>query len=215
VVICEFEPLPGNKKNQSSGPELPKQTKLFNYQDSAEELRNSTTRKSRPLHATRNIRYGPNSRNTVDLVGALNETQSQFISQTSLPLLFNTIVETISKLTNFNQMMFYPFNECKCGAAVSEYVNPVISDDPFISLHFPSSDLPQQTRELYRTDRVQILRNRTARKASLVYRNSEDLRNADLSCSYLRDVSPHQVQLFSDVDVCSALTISLIVENDL
>jgi len=215
IIICEFEPASTTRVEPSSSIGLKRHTRLFNYQASPEELKNSTTRKSRPLYATRNIRGGPPAGNAVDLVGALNEIQSQLISQTSLPLLFNTIVGTISELTGFDRVMVYRFDECKCGAVVSEYVNSLVSEDLFIGLHFPSSDLPQKTRELYTVDRVQILRNRTSHKASLVHRNSEEAPIRDLTGSYLRDAAPHQVQFLSDLDVCSALTISLIVVNDL
>jgi len=110
--------------------------------------------------------------------------------------------------------MLYRFDECKCGAVVSEYLDPVASEDLFIGLHFPSSDLPQWIRDLYQADRVQILRHRTSEPAALRYRDSE-APEVDMTRSYLRQVTPDKVQLFSDLDVSSAMNISLVVEGDL
>jgi light-regulated signal transduction histidine kinase (bacteriophytochrome) len=75
----------------------------------------------------------------------MNEIQSQLISSASIEALFGTIVGTVSELTGFDRVMLYRFDECKCGAVVAEYVNPLVSEDLFIGLHFPSSDLPLRT----------------------------------------------------------------------
>ena len=111
--------------------------------------------------------------------------------------------------------MVYRFDEYKCGAVVAEYLNPEVSKDLFMGLHFPSSDLPQWIRNLYQADRVQVLRNRTAETASLVYRGTSSYVHLDMTRSYLREVTPDKIQLFADLDVSSAMNISLVVDGDL
>jgi light-regulated signal transduction histidine kinase (bacteriophytochrome) len=187
---------------------------MLNYQATKQEWETSTKRKSKPLHALQG-RPDFSSGTSADLIGTMNEIQSQLIGSTSIEALFGTIVGTVSELTGFDRVMVYRFDECKCGAVVAEYVNPLVSEDLFIGLHFPSSDLPPRTRHLYKADRVQILRHRTSDTASLIYQSPDTVTALDLTGSYLRDVSPDQVKFFSDINVSSAMTISLVVEDDL
>jgi light-regulated signal transduction histidine kinase (bacteriophytochrome) len=155
------------------------------------------------------------SNNSTDLISAITEVQTQLISTTLIDLLFGIIIGTVSELTDSDRVMLYRFDECKCGAVVAEYLCPQISEDLFIGLHFPSSDLPIWIRELYKEDRAQILRSRTSDKTSIVYRNTNKLAKIDLTKAYLRDVAPDKVQLFADVDVSSAMSISLVVDGKL
>jgi hypothetical protein len=62
---------------------------------------------------------------------------------------------------------------------------------------------------------VHILRHRTSENVSLIYQSPDGVKVLDLTGSYLRDVSPDQVKFFSDINVSSAMTISLVVEDDL
>jgi light-regulated signal transduction histidine kinase (bacteriophytochrome) len=215
LIVCEFEPVydclnPDHGVPLHLGP-----TKILNYHPSAEEWNKSTGRASKPLNFLQHPLEGTSPVNSVDLISAIHEIQSQLISTTSLDMLFRIIVGTVSELTGFDRVMVYRFDECKCGAVVSEYLDPRASEDLFIGLHFPSSDLPQWIRDLYQADRIQILRHRTSEAASLRYRNTDRTPKVDMTRSYLRQVTPDKVQLFSDLDVSSAMNISLVVEGDL
>lgn len=222
LVVCEFEPIEPNSNTTQRRPHSQPQ-KILAYKPSDEEWHASTTRKSVPIRSLPklNSTTNPSSTHTSDLIGVVNEIQGQLISTTSIETLFGVAVGVVSEVTGFDRVMLYKFDECKCGAVVGEYVNPEASEDLFLGLHFPSSDLPQHTRLLYQKDPVQIMRNRTAERVSLVYKSrnddqsEEELTAVDLTPSYLRDVSPEQVDFFSDLNVCSAMSISLIVENDL
>jgi light-regulated signal transduction histidine kinase (bacteriophytochrome) len=219
IVICEFEPFSAGhdaQDNLSSATETPtKTTKIFSYQPSAEEWTKSTTRTSKPIHPWYRLKKENTSKSPADLINAITEVQTQLISTTSLESLFGVIVGTVSELTDFDRVMLYRFDECKCGAVVAEYLSPRVSEDLFIGLHFPSSDLPLWIRELYKHDRVQLLRNRTSKRTSIVYRNPDDLANIDLTKAYLREVSPDKIQLFADLHVTSAMSISLVVDGEL
>ncbi|KAE9366127.1 hypothetical protein N431DRAFT_549109 [Stipitochalara longipes BDJ] len=215
LILCEFEPAQDDLDSHRAilphlGP-----TKILNYYTSTEQWRRSTRRTSKPLHSLQYPLENTSPVSPVDLISAMHEIQSQLISTMSLDILFGTIVGTVSELTGFDRVMVYRFDECKCGAVVSEYLDPLVSEDLFIGLHFPSSDLPQWIRDLYQADRVQVLRHRTSRAASLRYRDTERIPELDMTRSYLRQVTPGKVQLFSDLDVSSAMNISLVVNGDL
>lgn len=215
LIVCEFEPLHEILDPYHSMPLRQEPTKLLNYHPSVKEWERSTIRTSKPLHFVQNSTHSTSSVHSVELIGAMHEIQSQLITTTSIDMLFGIIVGTISELTGFDRVMVYRFDECKCGAVVAEYLDPKASEDLFIGLHFPSSDLPQWIRNLYQADRVQILRNRTSETASLVYLSTDSTPSLDMTRSYLREITPEKVQLFSDLEISSAMNISLVVDGDL
>lgn len=215
-MICEFEPHhPGSDRAKRIQAGLRKPSKIFSYEPSAEERINSTTRTSKPLFPWHGFIDETSPNRSTDLINAVSQVQIQLITTTSIDSLFGVIVGTVSELADFDRVMVYRFDECKCGAVVAEYLCPQASDDIFIGLHFPSSDLPTWTRELYKEDRVQLLRSRTSPKTLIVYRNKNELGTADLTKSYMRDIGPDKVALFADLDVSSAMTIALIVDGEL
>lgn len=212
VLICEFEPVLHSGIIEK---DLRKPTKKLNYQPTPEERARSITRKSIPLFALKGVQDRSSAIGTADLISTLNEVQGQLASSTSMNNLFDTVVGTVSELTKFDRVMLYRFDEGKCGAVVAEIVNPQASEDVFIGLHFPSSDLLPGTRDLYKAGRVQILRNRIQQTVKLVHKTGDRLAIVDLIGSYLREITPDQEQFFSDLDVSSSMTLSLIVENEL
>jgi hypothetical protein len=215
AIICELEPRSSPWHSKTTDNALPaKPVKSLNYKPSVEEWRGSTSRRSKPLHTFRGAHHTDNIPST-NLITAWNEIQSQLVSSSSMEELFGVVVGTVSELTGFDRVMLYRFDECKCGAIVAEYVNPLVSEDLFIGLHFPSSDLPSHTRDLLKENRVQVLRDRTAQNVTLVFRSNCSPKSLDLRGAYLQDVNPDQVRFFSELGVCSALTISVVVENDL
>lgn len=217
LVLCEFEPSDhaesGRAVHIQSAPRKP--SKIFSYKPSAEEWTKSTTRASKPLFPWYGLIDEASPSRSTDLINAISEVQTQLITTTSIDSLFGVIVGTVSELADFDRVMLYCFDECKCGAVVAEYLCPQVSEDLFIGLHFPSSDLPIWIRELYKEDRVQLLRSRTSDKTSIVYRNKDEPGNVDLTKSYLRDIGFEKVALFADLDVSSAMTIALVVDGEL
>jgi light-regulated signal transduction histidine kinase (bacteriophytochrome) len=215
LIVCEFEPMNSILDLGPSKLVYSRPTKILNYKASAEEWERSTLRTSKPLYSLQNSSDDTSSATSVDFIGAMHEMQSQLISSTSMQSLFGVTVGTVSELTGFDRVMVYRFDECKCGAVVAEYLNPNASEDLLIGLHFPSSDLPQWVRDLYQADRVQILRSRTSEAASLRYHHSTSIQSLNMTRSCLREITPDKVQLYSDLDVTSAMNISLVVDGDL
>lgn len=123
--------------------------------------------------------------NPMNLIGAINDIQNQLTSSTSIAMLFGNTVGTVSESTGFDRVMMYRFDECKCGAVVAEYLNPLASQDLLLGLHFPSSDLPPWIRQLYKEDRIHVLRSRTSDRASLRSRDLDKLVSLDLKTPYL------------------------------
>jgi light-regulated signal transduction histidine kinase (bacteriophytochrome) len=79
---------------------------MLNYQATKQEWENSTKRNSKPLHALQGcLDLSPGT--SADLIGTMNEIQSQLIPSTSIEALFGTIVGTASELTGHDRVMVY------------------------------------------------------------------------------------------------------------
>lgn len=52
--------------------------------------------------------------------------------------------------------MVYQFDQAANGKVVSELVDPRITCDLYLGLHFPASDIPAQARELYKINKVRM-----------------------------------------------------------
>lgn len=60
----------------------------------------------------------------------------------------------VKELTGFHRIMMYQFDECWNGAVTAEIVDPRVTCDLYMGLHFPASDIPRQARELYKINKV-------------------------------------------------------------
>jgi Phytochrome region/GAF domain len=211
IWICELE----RQVNQSSvqGDDIRKPIRQLKYKPTPREWEASTARRSKPLSATQNGQAWPPEITTASFTRTLNEVQSQLELSTSMEMLFDRVVGTVSELTKFDRVVVYQFDKNLCGAIVAECLNPLASEDLLMGLHFRESSI--QTRALFNTDTVQHLRNRLQPTASIVHRDREHPRNLDLTRSYLRQVSPDQMQAFSDMDISSSMALALVVRNEL
>ena len=80
----------------------------------------------------------------------------------------------------------------------------------FNGLFFPASDIPEQARELYRTNWLRIIPNAAYEPVPLVPRLRPDTgQPLDLSFATLRSVSPIHCQYMQNMGVLSSMSISL------
>lgn len=108
------------------------------------------------------------------------------------------------------------YSESSCGSVVSELVNEKASTDFYRGLHFPSSDIPVQARQMYMINRIRILYDRTQETARLVCRDIKDAEHPlDLTHSYLRAMSPVHLKYLENMGVQASMSISLTLNNQL
>ncbi|KAH9618084.1 hypothetical protein KSS87_020112 [Heliosperma pusillum] len=70
-------------------------------------------------------------------------------------LLCDTVVESVRQLTGYDRVMVYKFHEDEHGEVVAESKRPDL--EPYMGLHYPSTDIPQASRFLFKQNRVRMI----------------------------------------------------------
>ncbi len=132
----------------------------------------------------------------------------------SLTALCQFTAEEIRKLTGFDRVMVYKFDQEWNGVVIAEDRREDV--DTFMDLRFPASDIPRQARELYTQNWLRLIANVDYQPVAIVPTNNP-LTNAplDLSFAALRSVSPIHIEYLKNMGVEASLSISLLKEHAL
>jgi HD-GYP domain-containing protein (c-di-GMP phosphodiesterase class II) len=117
----------------------------------------------------------------------------------------------VQKMTGFDRVMIYKFDEEFNGCVISEIKNDDMN--PYLDLNFPSSDIPPQARELYRKQTVRVIRDVHYKAVDFI--RQSNLEPLDMTYSYLRSVSPVHIEYLINMGVAATLTISIIIDGEL
>ncbi|ROO32106.1 ATP-binding protein [Pseudomonas sp. 7SR1] len=129
-------------------------------------------------------------------------------SAKSLQALYEISVREIQAMTGYDRVLIYRFEEEGHGQVIAEASAP--SMELYKGLFFPASDIPEQARELYRTNWLRIIPNADYTPVPLVPNLRPDTRAPlDLSFATLRSVSPIHRQYMKNMGVLSSMSISL------
>lgn len=128
---------------------------------------------------------------------------------TSLQALYDISVKEIQAMTGYDRVLIYRFEEEGHGQVIAQASDP--SMEVFNGLFFPASDIPEQARELYRTNWLRIIPNADYQPVPLVPKLRPDTQTPlDLSFATLRSVSPIHCQYMKNMGVLSSMSISLL-----
>lgn len=70
-------------------------------------------------------------------------------------MLCDTVVQDVQELTGYDRVMVYKFHEDEHGEVVSEIRRSDL--EPYLGLHYPSTDIPQASRFLFKQNRVRMI----------------------------------------------------------
>ena len=123
-------------------------------------------------------------------------------------------VEEIRKLTGYDRVMIYRFDDDANGQVVAETRRADL--EPYLGLHYPAGDIPRQARVLYLRNWIRVIADvhyQPVPVRALV----EGLRpdQLDLGMAALRSVSPVHLQYLRNMGVRATMTISLVADNQL
>ncbi|KAK0644269.1 phytochrome-2 [Cercophora newfieldiana] len=153
---------------------------------------------------------------SVEIVGVATKIQQQFSEASSVQGLLDAIVGVVRELSGFNRVMVYQFDQDYNGTVVAELMDPKVSQDVYRGLHFPSTDIPPQARQLYMINKVRVLFDRTQQTARLVGRDASAIMEPlDLTHAYLRAMSPVHLKYLANMEVRSSMSMSLESEGKL
>ncbi|WP_312302129.1 ATP-binding protein [Chryseobacterium sp.] len=124
--------------------------------------------------------------------------------------LWDHLLETLSKVVNYDRMMIYKFMMDGSGKVIAEKKNEDM--ESFLGLHYPESDIPKQARGLYLKKRKRIFSNVYADTVPILSKKEEDI---DLTFSASRAMSPVHAQYLKNSGVASSFSVSIIIDDHL
>ncbi|MGE8514327.1 MAG: histidine kinase, partial [Chryseobacterium culicis] len=115
--------------------------------------------------------------------------------------LWNHLLETLSKVVNYDRMMVYKFMMDGSGKVIAERKNENM--ESFLGLHYPESDIPKQARDLYLKKRKRIFSNVYADTVPILSKSTESI---DLTFSASRGMSPVHGQYLKNSGAASSFS---------
>jgi light-regulated signal transduction histidine kinase (bacteriophytochrome) len=132
----------------------------------------------------------------------------------TLAQLFQNVVDEVQRLSGFERVMLYRFDEDGHGSVDAEAKQAQL--EPYLGLHYPASDIPRQARALYLENWLRSIPDASYTPARVVPTLRPDTGGPlDLSHSVLRSVSPIHLEYLAHMGVRASMSISLIVKDRL
>lgn len=116
--------------------------------------------------------------------------------------------------TGFDRVMVYQFQHDSSGKVIAE--DKAERLQPFLGLHYPASDIPQQARAMYLRNWLRLIPDVNYTPAPLrspVFESSAE--PLDMSQCMLRSVSPIHLEYLRNMGVGATLTLSIVIGNKL
>ncbi|HLO84772.1 MAG TPA: ATP-binding protein [Nostocaceae cyanobacterium] len=124
------------------------------------------------------------------------------------------IVQEVRKVTGFDRVMLYKFNDDGHGSVIAE--EKIDSLEAYLGLHYPESDIPKPARKLFTSNSIRLIPHVHAETINMVPNNNPvSGRPIDLTNSILRSAAPCHIEYLHNMGVGSSLTISLIKDQKL
>ena len=139
---------------------------------------------------------------------------NQLQSSANLQDYCQIIVESVRKVTGFDRVMLYKFNENDHGCVLAE--DKLESMEPYLGLNFPESDIPKPARKMFLSNLIRLIPDTSGEPVDLFpVLNPITERPIDLINSTLRSPYPCHIEYLHNMNVGASLTISLIKEGRL
>lgn len=124
------------------------------------------------------------------------------------------IVNEVRKVTGFDRVMLYKFDEDGHGAVIAE--EKVENLESYLGLHYPESDIPKVARKLFSSNWIRLIPDAKSQPVQLFPTiNPISQHPLDLTFSILRSASPCHIEYLHNMGVGASLTISLIKDQKL
>ncbi|NWF59521.1 MAG: GAF domain-containing protein [Fischerella sp.] len=124
------------------------------------------------------------------------------------------LVEEVRKVTGFDRVMLYKFDDDEHGSVIAE--EKVESMESYLGLHYPESDIPRPARKLFASNWIRIIPDSHAQPVEILPAiNPVSQHRLDLTNSILRSAYQCHMEYLHNMGVGASLTISLIKEGKL
>ncbi|MGC3969483.1 MAG: GAF domain-containing protein [Pirellulales bacterium] len=149
------------------------------------------------------------TRSTERLYAQSTEFVAALQSASDIQTLQNVAMRQVRKLSGFDRVLLYQFDEAWHGTVVAEDGNDRLPK--YLGLRFPAEDIPVQARELYRLNRIRLIVNADYRPAPIEPTlNPATGEPLDLTFATLRSVSPIHLQYMRNMGTPASMSISVV-----
>jgi len=153
-----------------------------------------------------------NYREEFDVQKTIGRSISAILAESRLHLMLKRAAIEIKKIIKYDRVMIYQFGDDGHGEVVAEEKNSDLK--PFLGMHYPASDIPKQSRELYKINLTRIIADVHKDCPAIVSSQSQN-EPLDLTYSVLRAVSPIHIQYLKNMGVAASFSISLLSHGEL
>ncbi len=149
-----------------------------------------------------------------ELLFWLGRAMQRVAAAGDMQALCDAAVQEVRRLTGFDRVMLYRFHPDGHGEVVAEDRAEDLS--PYVGLHYPASDIPEQARRLYARNPVRVIPDARAAPVPLVTHAGRDSAEPlDLSGAQLRSVSPHHLEFLRNMGSAASMSLSLVADGEL
>ena len=142
----------------------------------------------------------------------IKNTLAKIQTTPNLSELCNLIVQEIRRITGFDRVMVYRFNEQGDGAVIAESKQDDL--EAFLGMHYPDSDIPKQAKHLYTLNWLRLIPDIEYQPIALVA-SADQPTPLDMSYCNLRSVSPIHIEYLKNMEVAASMSVSLIQQQKL
>jgi diguanylate cyclase (GGDEF)-like protein/PAS domain S-box-containing protein len=123
--------------------------------------------------------------------------------------LCDDLARQIRQMIGFDRVMIYRFDEAGHGSVVAEDKADGLA--PYLNLHYPASDIPQQARRLYKLQRIRAIPDVGYRPVGILAADGAEL---DMSFCALRGISPVHLEYLANMGVRASFSVSLVLDDN-
>ena len=151
----------------------------------------------------------PSDRFAADPLAGVQEMIRGFDESSSLQALCHLAAERVRDVARYDRVLVYRFMQDGSGWVIAESREPHL--EPFLDLHYPAADIPQQARALYVKNWLRLITQVDYDAAPLVpVANPRTGEPLDMSQAILRDVSPIHREYLRNMSIDASMSISII-----
>ncbi|MCC5635339.1 GAF domain-containing protein [Nostoc sp. CHAB 5844] len=143
----------------------------------------------------------------------VSEAIAQLQNTSNLEEFLHLVALEYCKITAFDRVMVYQFDEQSAGSVVAEVKREDLP--PYLGLHFPATDIPEPVKQLYTQCWQRFIPDITAQPVKLISQDASATTPVDLSWSVLRSVDPCCITYHENMGVAAILVIALIKNQQL
>ncbi|MBZ5711864.1 ATP-binding protein [Nannocystis pusilla] len=154
------------------------------------------------------------SRSEPSLRHLLGSALARIQAARSLDVLVDALTREVRRLTGFDRVLVYRFDEAGHGEVIAESRGEGV--ESYMGQRYPASDIPRQARRLYTLNWLRIVPDTHYRPVPLVPPLRPDIGEPlDLSFSVLRSVSPIHVEYLHNMGLGASMSVSLVHRGEL